>query len=268
MNHNKKRNTAFLYEALVKEYTKSVIRSDDKVRNVIASILKEHFNSKSVLYRELNIYKELCSVNSVNRISAEKIISEAKRVYFSFNEQEIFDEQTSVLKKINTDLTPNVFKNFVSNYKTLATISQMFDDKTTIQNKVLLEEKLIEHMMTLPEHVETLKPIDNLTYKVFVNKFNQKYGNELNESQKTLLSKYIVLSPETVTDFKIYVVDEIDRLKESVKGLNSNKIINMNEDLSAKNKEILNVLEGFRQQEVNDNMIKKILKIQSLVAEV
>ena len=42
--HNKKRNTAFLYETLIVELTKSSVRNDtNRKRNVIA-ILKEFFS--------------------------------------------------------------------------------------------------------------------------------------------------------------------------------------------------------------------------------
>jgi len=39
MKHNKKRNTAFLYESLIKEMTKAIVRSDLKTKQVVTSIL-------------------------------------------------------------------------------------------------------------------------------------------------------------------------------------------------------------------------------------
>ena len=35
MKHNKKRNTAFLYEALVKELTKTVVEKDNNKKNIM-----------------------------------------------------------------------------------------------------------------------------------------------------------------------------------------------------------------------------------------
>ena len=122
MKHNKKRNTAFLYESLVKEMTKAVLRADIEAREAVSSILKEHFHNNSILHRELSLYKTLCEVRSVERGTAEKILTEVKRVYHSLGEQEIFDEQSQVIKKINTNLSKNVYNNFISNYKTLASI--------------------------------------------------------------------------------------------------------------------------------------------------
>ena len=139
MKHNKKRNTAFLYQALVKEMTKASLRSDAANKDKIAAILKEHFNTSALLHQELNLYKTLSDVRGVQKDTAEKILSEVKRVYHTLGEQEIFDEQSEVIKKINTDVGKQVFSNFISNYKTLATISQMFSNKTPIAKKVILE---------------------------------------------------------------------------------------------------------------------------------
>jgi len=267
MKHNKKRNTAFLYESLVKELTKASLRSDTKSKNDIASILRKHFHSKSILHKELNLYKTLCEVNNVERTTAEKILAEVKRVYHALGEEEIFDEQSQVIKKINTDLSKKVFNNFVSNYKTLATISQMFSDKTPISKKVILEEKIINQMTTRPETHTVMRPIDNITYNIFVQKFNEKYGDSLNESQKNLLSRYVILSPENAVEFKLYVNEEIQRLKRSIRDLQATKEVLLDESLSNKNREILGILESFKSQSINDNMIKKILKIQALAVE-
>lgn len=268
MKHNKKRNTAFLYEALIKEMTRAAIKSDSDSKRVVGLILKEHFGADNVLGKELNLYKTICEVHSVQKQTAEKILNEVKRVYHTLSEEDIFDEQSKVIKKINTDLSKNVFNNFISNYKTLATISQMFNGKTPISKRVILEEKVVEIMSSPAENAPALRPIDNITYNVFVQKFNEKYGSTLNESQKYLLSRYITLSPENAVEFKIYVSDELSRLKESISKLSSSRDIILDEGLSSKTKEISALLESFKKQPINDDMIKKILKIQALAVEV
>jgi hypothetical protein len=267
MRHNKKRNTAFLYESLVKELTRAALQSDARSKKIIASILKEHFSVNSVLHKELNLYKTLCEVNSVSKPTAEKILVEVKRVYHTLGQDEIFDEQTEVIKKINAGLSKKMFSNFVSNYKTLATISQMFSSKTPISKRIVLEQKIIDLMTSGGQDFIKLKPIDNLTYKMFVQKFNEKYGTSLNENQKLLLTKYVTFSPDTALEFKVYINEEIRRLKESIKALQSINEVKQDYELSSKNKEILAILENFKSQQINDDMIKKILKIQALAAE-
>jgi hypothetical protein len=53
LKHNKKRNTAFVYEALIRELTESVVKNNKNKQNKIVSIIKDHFNNSSVLKEEL-----------------------------------------------------------------------------------------------------------------------------------------------------------------------------------------------------------------------
>ena len=43
LKHNKKRNTAFLFESLTKELTKAIVNKDEKTKQIILSVIKEHF---------------------------------------------------------------------------------------------------------------------------------------------------------------------------------------------------------------------------------
>ena len=49
MKHNKKRNTAFIYEVLTKELTKAIANNDADKKTDIITILKEHFIQGSPL---------------------------------------------------------------------------------------------------------------------------------------------------------------------------------------------------------------------------
>ena len=57
--HNKKRNTAFLYEVLIKELTKTIVEKDPERKKVTSAILKEHFRKGTPLGQELILYKTL-----------------------------------------------------------------------------------------------------------------------------------------------------------------------------------------------------------------
>ena len=60
MKHNKKRNTAFLYECLIRELTKAIIKENKEQQTVVKSILKEFFlTGKPLSEEELNIYNFL-----------------------------------------------------------------------------------------------------------------------------------------------------------------------------------------------------------------
>ena len=59
MKHNKKRNTAFLYESLVKELTKAIVRQQEERKGKIIKIIKENFAKGSLLEQDLNLYKSI-----------------------------------------------------------------------------------------------------------------------------------------------------------------------------------------------------------------
>ena len=49
--HNKKRNTAFLFETLVKELTKSVVEKNEERKQIVVDLIKEHFSSGTSLHK-------------------------------------------------------------------------------------------------------------------------------------------------------------------------------------------------------------------------
>ena len=59
MKHNKKRNTAFVFETLVKEITAAIIKNDHERKDKAVSIVKKHFKPGSALRQHLNCYKSL-----------------------------------------------------------------------------------------------------------------------------------------------------------------------------------------------------------------
>ena len=58
--------------------------------------------------------------------------------------------------------------------------------------------------------------ISNLTYKTFTNKFNESYSETLSEEQKSLLSKYILSFVDNGLELKMFLNEEIGRLKKEV----------------------------------------------------
>ena len=54
IKYNKKRNTAFLYEALVTEISKSIIEEDLERRDAIVSVITEFFEADGALAKERN----------------------------------------------------------------------------------------------------------------------------------------------------------------------------------------------------------------------
>ena len=129
--HNKKRNTAFIYEALVREIVKQSVAKNNKKRNAAIQIMKEAFAPRTELRKELDLYKTLMENNDLQEKIAEKILVETKHQHTRVNQEQLFKEQSVTISKINKQLSKDVFNNFVPNYKHLATIHSFLDLRRT-----------------------------------------------------------------------------------------------------------------------------------------
>lgn len=269
LRHNKKRNTAFVYEALVREMTKSAIKNDLNKLNKIKKIIKEHFSKDSLLKKELTIYKSLYETSGMKKELAEKMIMEARLEYSKLNKSSIFKEQSSLIKTINRSLSSSVFSNFVPNYKNLASLYSIFNDVVGIKQRVILEEKILESITTekISEN-EGKEPIDNLVYKSFVKRFNEKYKNQLNEGQKSLLTKYVTSFVDDGLELRMAMNEEIGLLKTRVKAARGNPVVAEDRELLQKTNKVIEILEDYKNKEVDLVMVEEVLKIQSLVEEI
>ncbi len=267
LKHNKKRNTAFVYEALIRELTKSIIKNDTNRKNKVSSVIKEHFASSSEIKRELDLYRTLYEADAEDEVVAEKIVVETKIRHSKLNKERIFQEQTSLINKINKLLGVQVFDNFVPSYKNLASIYSIFNNSVGVKSKVILEERVIGSMKNKKMENSSWgekDPIDNLVYRSFVKKFNQKYNENLNESQKNLLTKYVTSFVDDGLELKIFLNDEIGALKEQLKEHSNRDDIRADEVLLKKTNEVLDLLESYKSKEVSLETVEEILKIQQL----
>tara|TARA_R110002020_G_scaffold391928_1_gene602302 strand:+ start:249 stop:1079 length:831 start_codon:yes stop_codon:yes gene_type:complete len=268
LRHNKKRNTAFIFEALVKEMTKSVIKKNDEKKKQIAAIIKEHFKSSSILGKELKLYQAVVEEQDLGTDQeAQNLLQEAKRQYDKLDRQQIFQEQSHVINKINKMLSKDVFSNFVPNYKSLATVYQVFNQEMPPKNRLVLEGSLIEDIVRNAKSVANKIPGDALVFKNFVKKFNSEYSGKLFEEQRTLLSNYITSFADNGIDFKIFMNEELGRLKEELSNARKLQELETNADMLQKTERVLEFVESFKERELDEQSIEKILKIQKLVRE-
>ena len=269
LRHNKKRNTAFLYEALVREATKSILEQDQVKKAAIINIIREHFANGSILRTELDLYKTVLETRGIKSSTAEKMLLETRKEYNSLDKKKIFNEQTRLINKINKQVSKDVFNNFVPNYKSLATIGQLFNNEDLpVKERVILEEVALNYMIsgTKKQIQESqMDPVDNIVYNNFVDKFNDKYSL-LNENQISLLTKLATsVDQESMLQFNVFLNDEIGRIKES---LNAQLTLgNQTERVSEKINLVLEKLESMKKQRLDDDSLVTILKIQELVQE-
>jgi hypothetical protein len=267
IRHNKKRNTAFVYEALVREATVAVLKEDVERRDKTISIIKRHFHSKSLLRQDLECYRSLYENQSLDENTSQKVLTESRRQKMMIDPTGLFKQQTELIHDINKELTPEVFNNFVPNYKALATIDQMFSQKTSPKNRVILEGEIVKGMTTTAQNVET-PAIDNVTFRTFVGKFNDKYESGLLQEQKDLLTRYITSFSDNGLELKMYLNTEIGRLKTKLAEAVNVDAIKNDEDMLNKTNQIVEKLKSFAKSDINENVLMTVLKTQSLVEEI
>jgi hypothetical protein len=265
MKHNKKRNTAFIYEILTRELTKAIVNKTSDRKKAILSILKENLGRGTVLGEELVLYRTLLETSNVQQKVAERLLTEAKGAHASLDETTIFDAQSRLIAAINKGLGQDVWSNFVPNFKSLASVNGIFNSKMGVKKRVLFEQAIIDKMSHAHTEAQPImQPVDNLTYHSFIKKFNDKYATLLQE-QQNLLSHYVTSFADDGLELRVYLNEEISRLKnilsESLEKDNTEKAIT--QKVSA----VYEYLEGFRKREFGEKDLGKVLKVQALTEE-
>lgn len=268
--HNKKRNTAFLYEIIVRGITNSILEKNEQNKNFLIKVCKTFFSKDSILKKELELYKTINESYELSENLAEKLLNEAKNEYNNLNKRNIFDQQTKLINVLNKFSNGSIFNTFVPDYKNIATLSQIFNNTITIKEKVLLENSIVSKMISSSQNAEEdkLQTLDSLAYKLFVKKFNEQYGDTLLEEQKELLTKYVMSFADGGTEFKLFLNEELERLKILLKESISFKEISENKFLNEKTNIVLKKVEEYNKRNIDEKMIQEILKIQSLIKEI
>ena len=265
--HNKKRNTAFVFEALAREATVAIVKGDQERKAKVVSIVRKHFTGDSLLKKDLECYRSLYENQNLDKNTSQKILEAVMAAKRLIDPDGLFKQQTEVINDINKELTPATFNNFVPNYKALATIAKMFNTDSPKQ-KVMLEEKIIEGMSgTLIEH--TMQPIDSITFTTFTKKFNDKYSSSLLKEQKELINHYISSFAIDDLETKIYLNRELGRLKESLEKATEVEEVASDQEMINKTKLVKERLESLSgDTTLTEATLFTILKTQELVKEI
>jgi len=266
MKHNKKRNTAFLYECLIKELTRAIVREDKKRQTITKKILKEFFYKGGVLREELTLYNSLLESKELQESFSRKLLEETKKDFYGLDRKQIFNSQTNLINKINKQLGHTVFSNFVPNYKDMASLGLFFqNNKLTAKKRIILENNLIKFLGGKENTLTEMKHLDNLEYKTFVNKFNNAYERTLRKEQKDLLTNYIVSFSDNGLGLKSFLNEELGRLKNAVQ----QQIVEGSTNPNSENfKKVKVKLDNYAKIPINQQMIEEVFYIQDLIAEV
>ena len=236
IKHSKFKNTGFIFELLVRQITSEVMSSS---KSVAEKILKEHFNSKKELSKELKLYQYLINEKYNSESKAEQFINTILEARKKIDEKKLTKEKYNLIKEIKETYNLDEFiKSPISNYKTLASIykifetvsvDEQFDPTDIVSSRFTIAENIINSSIQNKEvklkdavMEEYRKQDDDLravSYKLLVESFNNKYSNLTND-QKGLLREYINNINNT-GKLSEYVNSEVSKLVDSLKEVGS-----------------------------------------------
>ncbi len=124
IKHSKFKNTGFIFELLVRQITAEIISSS---KSVAETILKENFNGKKELSKELKLYQYLINEKYNSESKADQFITTILEARKRLDEKKLMKEKYNLIKEIKEKYDIDEFvKSPVSNYKVLASIYKFF----------------------------------------------------------------------------------------------------------------------------------------------
>lgn len=276
IKHSKYRNTGILFELLVRQTTADLLGNQD---SVAVKILKKHFTNTD-LGKEYSLYSTFVTSPKLSEAKAEILISTILEQYKKLDHEKLNKLKFNLIKEIKKNYKlDDFFKAKIENYKPYASIYTIFesqnsplaDTKQIVLNKINLLEHItkesIQDMKAPQSIMEELmkedKEIRILTYKILVEKFNDKY-EALSEKQKLVLKEYISSISDSA-NLRNFLNSRLKEIKKELVEASSNL-----EDAVTKIKiqEVLKFVKPLKEGiAVKDETITGILQYYDLIEE-
>ena len=272
--HSKYKNTGILFELLTRQLTSDTI-AGSKPKSL--DILKKYFNSKTELLKEYKIYHTIATKKYNSESKANILIDTLIEAYKKLSKSKLRREKYNLIKEIkNTYNVTNFFNSKINNYKVMASIFNLLENKeasvnSILKSKVTLLENIIgkktSEKITKKSVMESLESSDKntrlLTYKVLLEKFNTKYKGLAN-NQKTLLKEYVNCVSNSPA-LKTYINEEIKQVKKDL--TKYSKKVN-DKAVTIKLNETKNLIKPLcKKSSVHDDNVINLLNYYELVNE-
>ena len=227
VKHSKYKNTGILFELLTRQLTADTI-ADNNPKSL--SIIKKYFSGNSALLKEYKIYHTFIGKKFKEESNATMLIDTLIEAHGKLNKGQLRREKYNLIKEIKDTYDVNdFFKAKISNYKIMASIFNLLENKNAsplsiVNSKVTLLEHITGKTLdskpkkdvVMEDYAKYDKDTRLLTYKVLLEKFNDKYSS-LGENQKNLLKEYV----NSVTNspaLKSFINKEIKTVKKTITG--------------------------------------------------
>ena len=278
IKHSKYKNTGILFELLVRQVTIDTLKGVD---SPAIDIMKKYF-VKSELGREYKLYESILKSKVLNESRANTVVSTILESSVNLNKSTLKRQKYNLIKEIKSHYDLDTFFNIkIKNYKELASLymliegvngasyvapSQMVDCKITLLEFLTKQEiKLQDSKENVIQEFQAYdKDLRILTYKILLEKFNEKYDS-ISIEQKQILKEFIN-SVDSAPHLREFYNTKIAELKEHL-----SKSIKTIQDPATKVKveEIAkHLVELDKTAKVNDDHLVDLMQYYELVQEI
>tara|TARA_R110000765_G_scaffold419873_2_gene524412 strand:+ start:438 stop:1301 length:864 start_codon:yes stop_codon:yes gene_type:complete len=276
IKHSKYKNTGILFELLVRQITADTLKGSD---SPAINLLKNYF-VKTSLGREYKLYESVVKSKVISEGKANSLISTILENSRKFNRTSLKRQKYNLINEIKKHYNlESFFGSKIKNYKEIASVYTLIESYNSTEvtdisqinnNKITLLEYLTKQEISKPKDklLEEFsgydKDLRQITYRVLLEKFNDKY-DDLSKEQKEILKEFIY-SVDSTPSLRNFYNEKVIILKNILSEQSKNI---KDKATKIKIKEVAKLLTELKKTDKidNDNLVD-LLQYYELVKEI